>query len=89
MPAAELAAAPGISPTTLERLVRLGLVEPVAPGANEFTAATAVRLRRMLRLHRDLGLSMSSAATIVDLMERLEHLESELTRLKSSRRSEG
>jgi DNA-binding transcriptional MerR regulator len=75
----ELAAAAGISPARLARLVRLGLVEPTAPGRSEFTAATAARLRRMCRLHGDLGVSLTGAAIIVDLLERLESLEAELT----------
>jgi chaperone modulatory protein CbpM len=78
----ELAAATGISLATLARLVRLGLVEPTAPGANEFTAATAARLRRMLRLRRDLGVRLADAAIIVDLLERLERMEAELARLR-------
>lgn len=64
----------------LARLVRLGLVEPTAPGAGRFTVATAARRRRMLRLHADLGVSLTGAAIIVDLLERLERLEAELTR---------
>ena len=50
----ELARAAGISVTTLARLVSLGLVDPIAPGFGSptFSAATAERLRRMLRLHR-------------------------------------
>jgi MerR-like DNA binding protein len=76
----ELAAAAGISRTRLARLVRLGLVEPDAPGTIGFTAATAGRLRRMLRLRDDLGLDLTGAAIIVDLLERLERLETELAR---------
>jgi chaperone modulatory protein CbpM len=73
----ELAAAAGISSATLARLVRLGLVEPMALRGNDrglpvFSAATASRLRRMLRLHRDLGVNLTGAAIIVDLVERLE-----------------
>ena len=68
----ELAAAAGISLAQLTRLVRLGLVEQAAPGAGEFTAATAMRLRRMIRLHRDLRVNLTGAAIIVDLLERLE-----------------
>jgi hypothetical protein len=76
----ELAAAVGISRARLARLVRLGLVEPDAPRPSGFTAASAARLRRMLRLHADLGLDLTGAAIIVDLLERLERLEAELAR---------
>ncbi|HYS15657.1 MAG TPA: chaperone modulator CbpM [Candidatus Binatia bacterium] len=70
----ELATAAGISSATLARLVSLGLVEPTPLRGNErvFSAATASRLRRMLRLHRDLGVNLTGAAIIVDLVERLE-----------------
>jgi hypothetical protein len=72
----ELAHAVGISVTTLGRLMSLGLVEP-DPSARghdvpRFSAATARRLRRMLRLHRDLRVNFTGAAIIVDLVERLE-----------------
>jgi hypothetical protein len=76
----ELAAAAGISPGRLARLVQLGLVEPSAPAPREFTAAAAVRLRRMLRLHGDLGVDLVAAAIIADLLERLDRLEAELGR---------
>lgn len=71
--AAEVAHAAGVSLTTLVRLVRAGVV-PVEP-AGDFTVATALRLRKMLRLHRDLGVHLFGAAIIVDLLERLDRLE--------------
>jgi chaperone modulatory protein CbpM len=78
--ATQLAAAVDLSPARLARLVRLGLVEPVAPGGSEFTSATAARLRRMLRLRHDLHVNLAGAAVILDLLERLDQLESELAR---------
>ena len=81
----ELATAVGISRARVARLVRLGLAEPVTPGASGFTAATAARFRRALRLHADLGVSLASAAIIVDLVERLDRLEAELARLRAGR----
>ncbi len=82
----ELAAAAGISPATLARLIRLGVVDAPAPTATErgptvplFPAAAAARLRRIGRLHRDLGVNFTGAAIIVDLLERLERLEAELS----------
>ncbi len=77
-----LAAAAGISEESLASLVRLGLVEPAAPEAAEFTVAAATRLRRMLRLHRDLGVDLEAGAIIVDLLERLERLEHDMARLR-------
>jgi chaperone modulatory protein CbpM len=71
----QLAAAVGLSTADLGRLVHVGLIEPDVPGTREFTASTAARLRRMLRLHRDLGVNLTGAAIIVDLLERVERLE--------------
>ena len=81
---AELATAAGISPAGLARLVRLGLVEPIAPGASQFAAVTVARLRRMVRLHDDLGVNFADAALVVDLLERLDRLETELARRRGA-----
>jgi hypothetical protein len=78
----QLAAAVGISPAQLSRLIRLGLVESTAPGPGEFSAAMATRLRRMFRLHGDLGVNLVGAAIITDLLERLDRMETELRRLR-------
>jgi|SRR5215831_3129184 len=82
---AELAAAAGISLSRLARLIRLGMVEPPALVAGErgltapvFPAAAAARLRRIRRLHEDLGVNFAGAVIIVDLLERLHRLEAEL-----------
>jgi hypothetical protein len=80
--ARELAEAAGIRPGLLARLVRLGLVEALGPGGDEFPASAVARLRRMLRLHRDLGVNFTGAAIVVDLLERIERLEAELARLR-------
>ena len=79
----ELAVAAGISESRLARLVRLGLVETEATGW--FTAGTAARLRRMLRLHRDLGITLVGAAIVVDLLDRIDRLERELAPTRGSR----
>jgi hypothetical protein len=73
--ARELAAAADISEERLLALVHLGLVEPTQPGGNEFDAAAALRLRRMIRLRAALGLSYVGAAIVADLLERLDRLE--------------
>jgi chaperone modulatory protein CbpM len=78
---AQLATAAGISPARLAALVSLGIVEPVG-GPDEFAAATARRLRRVLRLERDLGVDVEAAAVIVELLERLDRLEAELARAR-------
>ena len=74
----ELASTAGITRATLARLVRVGLIEPSGPPPTEFTAATAARLKRMLRLHDDLGVNLVGASIIADLLDRLERVEAEL-----------
>jgi DNA-binding transcriptional MerR regulator len=81
----DLAVACGLSPTRVARLVRLGLVEPERGAPERFSSATAARLRRMLRLRADLGVNLAGAAIIVDLVERLERLDAELSRLRGQR----
>ena len=76
----DLAVACGISASRVERLVRLGLVEPERDAPDRFSSAAAARLRRMLRLRADLRVNLAGAAIIVDLVERLERLDAELTR---------
>jgi hypothetical protein len=73
--AQQLASAARISVALLQVLVERGLVEPLRPDGSEFTLATAVRVRRMVRLRTDLGVSYLSAGIIVDLLERLDRLE--------------
>ena len=65
----------------LESLRSFGLVETM-PGSADFSVATAVRLRRILRIHGELGLSLVASAIVVDLLERLDVMESELSRIR-------
>ena len=78
----ELAAAIEISPRRLGQFIEQGLAEPCEGGPAEFTAATALRLRRMLRLRHDLGVNLCGAAIIVDLLERLDAMEHEIASLR-------
>jgi chaperone modulatory protein CbpM len=73
--AQELADAAHISLPRLAALIELGLIEPSSPDGGEFSVTTAARLRRMVRLRADLGVSFLGAAIIVDLLERLDQLE--------------
>jgi len=81
-----LAETVGISVETLEHMVHLGLIAPTVRDATEFPAGVVRRLRRVLRLHEDLGLALDDAAIVVDLLERLEYLEAELARRPAQER---
>jgi hypothetical protein len=76
----EVCALAGLTERRFVRLLRLGIVEPSRPGSAEFTVETGLRLKRMLRLRRELGVGPIGASIIVDLLERLADLEARLGR---------
>ena len=84
-PRDERAAAAGDTSPRLDHLVRTGLDEPVTRRPDEFSVEAALRLRRILRLNADLGMDLFDAAIIVDLLERVDHLQAELARLRGGR----
>jgi hypothetical protein len=59
----------------IEQLVGLGVIEPSGRG---FACEVTLRVRRFVRLQRDLGVNFEGAAVIVDLLDRIEALEHEL-----------
>lgn len=68
------------------RLAQHGLIETVA-GSEDATEPlvprrVVVRLRRMQRLRRDLGVNFAGAAVILDLVSRIEQLNRELSDMK-------
>ena len=77
----ELAVAVGVEKTVLVRLVQAGLVGE-RTDQQEFRPESARHLRRMLRVHGELGVSLTGSAIIADLLERIDQLEAELARLR-------
>lgn len=62
-------------------LVEIGVVEPRAgrrPGEWRFTPQALLRLRRAVRLHRDLAVEPAGAALVLDLMEEVTALRRRL-----------
>ena len=76
----ELADTAGLHPAMVERLVQCGLIEPASSsGALPlFPASAEPRLRRIVRLRRDLGVNVAGVAVILQMRERLEALQREL-----------
>jgi DNA-binding transcriptional MerR regulator len=68
----------GLHPALVERLVALGLIEPLEGRSNRFPPDATLRLQRALRLRRDLGLSYNGAALVLELLDRIEALERRL-----------
>ena len=78
-----VADAAGTRSVLVARLVRSGLLESVRDDAGEplVPCHALVRLRRMLRLRRDLGVNFAGACVILDLVDRVEELDRELVEL--------
>lgn len=83
-----LASRAGVHPELVRRLVRSGLLEPVAgtPSAPLFRRDSAARLARALRLRRDLGLNYAGALLACDLLARIDELEGRVARYETPRR---
>jgi len=79
-----LAEATGARATLIARLIRLGLIETIGEGTDEplLPQRTIVRVRRMQRLRRDLGVNFTGASIILDLVERMGQMKRELSEMR-------
>jgi chaperone modulatory protein CbpM len=50
---------------------------------DHFTPDATLRIQRLLRLRRDLGINYNAAGLILDLLERIDDLEARLQRYES------
>jgi DNA-binding transcriptional MerR regulator len=80
----DLADAAGVHPELVEQFIEYGLLEPMASEAPDplFAISAIERLRRIMRLRRDLGVNLPGVAVILDMRERMEQLQKELERLR-------
>ena len=79
-----LADATGARVTLIARLVRSGLIETVGEPTDEplMPQRAVVRLRKMQRLRRDLGVNFTGASIILDLVERVGEINRELAEMR-------
>ena len=86
-----VADAVGTRTTLVARLVKLGVLEPIGDDLNEplLQTRSVIRLRRMARLRRDLGVNFAGAAVILDLVDRIEELKKEVAAVASKERTSG
>ncbi|HXZ44972.1 MAG TPA: chaperone modulator CbpM [archaeon] len=86
----ELAARCGLHPAALEPYIRVGVVSCDA-SSGRFPMTTATRLRKAIRLRRDLGVNLAAVGIVLDLLDRLEVMGLEVERLRAelSRTMEG
>ncbi|MDO9083538.1 MAG: chaperone modulator CbpM [Humidesulfovibrio sp.] len=73
-----------VEPATVAELLDMGWIDPVHTRADEYLvrARDVLRIKKLMRLCRDLEISLAGGSIIVDLLERVERLEQELTELR-------
>lgn len=83
-----VAATVGAKRSLVVQLVQQGLIETVNSETDEplLPRRAVMRIRRMQRLRRDLGVNFAGAAIILDLVGRIEQLNRELVEVNKRRR---
>jgi chaperone modulatory protein CbpM len=73
-----------VHPSRLGELIDLGWIEPQRTGqeAYLFRVKDVYRLRKLLRLMEDLDLSLAGGTIVVDLLARIEYLETKVAELE-------
>ena len=71
-----------LHPGLLRTLAELGMIEL---DDDRITAGDLKRAYKVLRLRRCLGVNLTGASIIVELLERMEEMQDEITRLKRGR----
>ncbi len=79
-----LCAAANLHPDLVERLVAYGLLEPISRQESVlwFDVRAVRRLKKICRLRDDLGINLPGIAVVLDLLERIEVLQRQVTRLR-------
>ncbi|HEX5204901.1 chaperone modulator CbpM [Paractinoplanes rhizophilus] len=82
----QFAAATGLDAYEVTRLVALGLLDAVRGPAGPLLPATQLaRAARITRLRAGLGLNYTALGVVLELLERIEHLEAALRAERSGR----
>lgn len=87
----EVATRTGVHPELLDRFVRLGLIEfteSALDGEWVFGPEVIPAVGRILRLRNDLGVNYAGVGVILELMSRIEALESRVRELEHARSRE-
>jgi hypothetical protein len=73
-----------VEPATVAELLEMGWIDPVRTGAEDylFRSRDVYRIQKLMRLCRDLEISYGAGSIIVDLLERVERLEQEISELR-------
>ncbi len=80
----EFSQSTGVDPSQVAELLEMGWLEPVRTSAEQylFRRRDVYRVQKLLRLCRDLDVSMSGGCIIVDLLERIERMEQRIRELE-------
>ena len=82
----ELACMAGASRQIIEELIDIELIEPcVLEPELAFDVEILPRVRKIIRLHLQLDVSISSLALVLDLMDRIDYLEKRIAELESKK----
>jgi len=72
-----------IHPELLQRMVDLGLIEPAQSSPQVlFSPEVVGTIGKAVRLRYQLGINWAAVGLVIDLLERIEALETEIDRLK-------
>jgi hypothetical protein len=75
----ELAYSSGTSTMMIRQLVQEQLIQPASLEPEPcFDSTIFQRVRKMVRLHRQLGVGVESIGLVLDLLDRIERLERQL-----------
>jgi DNA-binding transcriptional MerR regulator len=82
-----VAAASGTHPDLVQRFVELGLVPATRDGSGRlwFSPSAPELARRIVRLHADLSLNYAAVALVIDLLARIDVLESQRLVIRSGK----
>ncbi len=72
-----------VHPQTLRAYERLGFLRPARTGRGQrlYSEADLERVRQVRRLTEEMGVNLAGVEIILNLLERLEHLQAEIERL--------
>jgi len=65
----------------VEKLFRMGIIDPYPHSARFFSPAVTVRVRKVMRLQEDLGINPEGAAVILDLIDKIDTRENKIRML--------